>query len=293
MAETKDVLSNAQETLDGLLKKFGKEGQMNVSDNERKASVIGGGLLAIYGLIRNDLGGLALLGLGGSLLWRGLTGQCSVYKALNLNTAKTNDVQSATATVDASKAIKVKHSVTINKSAEELYKFWRNFENLPRIMNHLDRVDVTSDKRSHWVAKAPAGLKVEWDAEIINEKENELIAWKSLEGANIANAGSVQFKDLGFGRGTEVKVEIDYEPPAGALGAIVAKLLGEEPNTQVQEDLRLFKQMMETGEAPTGGTPSAREGATAKPDTSKKDNISNYPSTTLNLRNEGESNFLS
>ncbi|MEJ7714080.1 MAG: SRPBCC family protein [Pyrinomonadaceae bacterium] len=122
--------------------------------------------------------------------------------------------------------------MTINKSPEELYKYWRSFENLPRFMNHLESVKVTTDKRSHWVAKAPAGTTVEWDAEIINEKENELIAWRSLEGADVDNSGSVRFQRSQGGRGTEVKVEIRYTPPGGILGAAVAKLLEKSPSSR-------------------------------------------------------------
>lgn len=139
-------------------------------------------------------------------------------------------------------------SVTINKSPEELYKFWRNFENLPQFMNHLESVQVLDDGRSHWVAKGPAGTTIEWDAEITEDIPNELIAWRSLEGADVENSGSVRFERAPVDRGTIVRVEIEYSPPAGALGAAVAKLFGEEPEQQMKGDLHRFKQVMEIGE---------------------------------------------
>jgi uncharacterized membrane protein len=148
----------------------------------------------------------------------------------------------------------------INKAPEELYRFWRNFENLPRFMNHLESVTPLGGDRSHWVAKAPAGARVEWDAEVYNEKENELIAWRSLEDADVNNAGSVRFRRAPNGRGTEVKVVLNYEPPGGKIGAAIAKLFGEEPGQQIEEDLHRFKQLMEAGEVPTTAGQSSGRG---------------------------------
>jgi uncharacterized membrane protein len=142
----------------------------------------------------------------------------------------------------------VKNSLIINRPPEELYQFWHNFENLPEIMHHLESVKVKGEGRSHWVAKAPAGTSVEWDAEVTEDRPNELIAWRSLEGSDVDNSGSVRFEPAPGKRGTIVKVEINYTPPGGALGSFVAKLFGEEPGQQAQESLRTFKQLMETGE---------------------------------------------
>jgi len=141
--------------------------------------------------------------------------------------------------------------MTINKPAAELYRYWRDFANLPRFMHHLEAVQELGAGRSHWKAKAPLGQTVEWDATIINEVENELIAWQSDEGAQISNAGSVRFRPAPADRGTEVRVTLSYEPPAGKVGVVVAKILGEEPGRQVSDDLRRFKQLMEAGELPT------------------------------------------
>ncbi|MBV9957253.1 MAG: SRPBCC family protein [Acidobacteria bacterium] len=240
---------------------------VNVSEMERWASSIGGGALAVYGISRlltnRSLGGAVLALVGGALVYRGASGHCEMYHALGIDTAAGSD--NPNVSVRGGRGFKVEKSVTINKSPAELYSFWRNFENLPRFMNHLESVQVTGDNRSHWVAKAPAGSTVAWDAEIYNEKENELIAWRSLEGADVDNAGSVRFESDPNGRGTIVRVTLKYDPPGGTLGKLVAKLFGEAPDQQVEEDLRRFKQLMEAGETPTTeGQPSGRSATAGK-----------------------------
>lgn len=241
------------------------EGGINVGETERWASAIGGGALALYGLTRGTLGGVALALVGGALVYRGASGHCNVYQAAGISTAGEAASDNPNVSVRGGRGVKVEKSVTINRSAEELYSFWRNFQNLPRFMHHLEAVHVTGEKTSHWVAKAPAGTTVEWDAEIYNEKANELIAWRSLEGADVDNAGSVHFQPAPGGRGTQVKVAVKYDPPGGVLGATIAKLFGEEPSQQIQEDLRRFKQLMETGETPTTeGQPSGRAASAGK-----------------------------
>ncbi len=149
-------------------------------------------------------------------------------------------------------AFKVSRSITINRPPDELYRFWRDFHNLPQFMYHLEDVQVLDERRSHWVTKAPAGTRVEWDAEITEDQPNELIAWQSLPGADVPNRGQVRFMSLlnrpGSNNATEVRVEIEYNPPAGALGKAVAKLFGEDATQQVHGDLRRFKQVMEIGE---------------------------------------------
>jgi uncharacterized membrane protein len=145
--------------------------------------------------------------------------------------------------------VHVEESVTVNRPISEVYRFWRNFENLPRFMNHLESVAQREAGVSHWVAKGPAGTRVEWDARIINEIDDKLIGWQSLEGSMISTAGSVNFRETP--RGTEVRVHLQYSPPAGKVGAAIAWLFGEEPRVQIREDLRRFKQLLETGEIPT------------------------------------------
>ncbi len=160
--------------------------------------------------------------------------------------------------------IHVAQSVTINRSPEELYRFWRDFQNLPRFMKHLESVRATGDRSSHWAAKAPAGRTVEWDAEITDDRPNELIAWRSLEGSDVDSVGTVRLERAPGGRGTIVRVEMRYSPPAGRVGATVAKLLGEGPEWQIKDDLRRFKQIMEAGEIlTTEGQPAGRANSTS------------------------------
>ena len=229
---------------------------VNVGTIERVASVAGGAALALYGAKRKDLGGALLALLGAALVQRGATGHCAMYEGLGLDTSSEGGValvqqHGPNAVLDASKAVRVERTVTIAMEPDELYRFWRNFENLPRIMEHLESVTVLDSTRSRWKAKAPAGASVEWEAVIHNEIPNELIAWKSVDEATVPNAGSVHFTAAPGGRGTEVKVVLEYQPPAGKLGQIVARLFGEAPEQQVREDLRRFKSMMESGEVPT------------------------------------------
>jgi uncharacterized membrane protein len=214
------------------------------------ASIAGGGILAFMGLKRGSWGGWALAALGGEMLYRGATGYCPIYNLLGVRTADKGQ-GAETTSLPYELGIRVEHSVTVNRPRAEVYRFWRNLENLPQFMKHLQSVRVADDKRSHWAACGPAGRIVEWNAEIINEIPDELIGWRSLEGSQVDNAGSVHFKDTANGRGTEVRVLLQYNPPAGVIGATLAKVWGEEPSQQIQEDLRRFKAIMEAGEIPT------------------------------------------
>jgi len=156
---------------------------------------------------------------------------------------------------------RVRETLTINDTAENLYNFWHQFENLPGFMTHLKSVTKIGENRWHWVAKGPARTSVEWDAEIVAHRPNEFISWRSLEGSDVYTVGTVHFERAHGGRGTVIRVEMEYAPPAGALGATVAKLFGEAPEKQVPVDLRRFKQLMETGEVlRTDGQPSGRPG---------------------------------
>jgi uncharacterized membrane protein len=239
--------------------------EVNVGDAERLLSVLGGAALALMAARRRGAAGAALALVGGTLLHRGTTGRCVVYGALGLDTSDGEHGMlerrhGPAAVLDAAKATRVERSVTIQRDAGELYAFWRRLDNLPRVMRHLDRVTELSPTRSRWRAKAPAGQRVEWEAEIINDIPGELISWRSVEEATVPNAGSVHFTPATGGRGTVVRVVLEYEPPVGPLGALAARVVHEEPDTQVREDLRRFKRMMEAGEAPTTeGQPSCRE----------------------------------
>lgn len=228
----------------------------NVSDVERIVSGIAGGGLIAYGLKRRGAVGAGLALVGGLIGLRGATGHCQVYDAANFSTADEKEAKPT--------RIHVQKSVTINKSATELYSFWRDFENLPKFMNHLESVQTTGEKTSHWKAKAPLGYSVEWDAELTSDVENEKIGWKSAEIAEVKNSGTVEFLSTN-NRGTEVRVVLTYEPPAGKVGSLIAKLLGEEPSQQVAEDLRRFKRLMETGLIMNvEGQPSGRTADKAK-----------------------------
>jgi uncharacterized membrane protein len=234
---------NSQESAAGRMPAMEENAQqpdklINVGPGERKLCTAAGAALALLGLSRHNLPGLVIAGLGGGLLYRGLTGHCAIYEKLGLSSA-----QPAEPSEYFERGIHIRASEVIQQPADELYQFWRNFENLPRIMSNLESVRVIDDRRSHWVARAPgiAGGKVEWDAEIINDEPFALIAWRSLGEADVDNAGSVRFIPVGEGA-TRVNVVIDYIPPAGRVGDWVAKLFGSDPQAQICEDLRSFKQ---------------------------------------------------
>jgi len=182
--------------------------------------------------------------LGGAAVYRGATGHCNVYGALGVSTA---EKRGPVTSVPAHHGVKVEESVTIDRSPEELYRVFRDFENLPQFMSHLESVRTTGPKTSHWIARGPLGKQFEWDAEIHTERPNELISWRSLPGSEVDTAGSVHFLPVRAGRGTEVKVVLKYDPPTGKMGAAVAKLFMQSPEAEIREDLRRFKQEMERG----------------------------------------------
>lgn len=152
-------------------------------------------------------------------------------------------------------AVRVEQVVTINRPVEQVYQFWHNFENLPRFMRHLESVEMLGHGRSRWRAKGPAGTTVSWEAETLQDRENEWIAWRSIDGGGLQNSGSVRFSPAPGARGTELRVQLQYTPPAGMFGRTIARLFGEEPEQQIQDDLRRFKQLMETGEIPMSDGP--------------------------------------
>ncbi len=188
--------------------------------------------------------------------------------AVDLMTARQLSQQPRTAVREQMERgiVRTKRSITVRRPVEEVYAFWRDFENLPRFMRHLESVTVTGDRRSHWKALAPAGRTVEWDAETVEDRPNELIAWRSLPGASVYNAGEVRFAPAPGGRGTELRVTLDYDPPFGKLGSKAAMLFREEPGQQVFDDLRHFKQVMETGEIVLSDATKQRGPHPARPD---------------------------
>lgn len=155
--------------------------------------------------------------------------------------------------------VQVSKSVTVNRPRQEVYAFWRDLQNLPRFMQHLESVTTGPGTRSHWVARGPAGTTVEWDADLVEERPNEMLAWRSTDEATVPNVGVVLFCDAPGDRGTELRVEVRYDPPGGAAGATIATLFGEEPGQQLRDDLRRVKQVLETGEVLLSD--GSREGA--------------------------------
>ncbi len=220
------------------------EDAVNVSDAERWASVVGGGALAIYGMTRmqqHDRTGPLFALMGTLLAWRGISGHSHLYEGLHVSRFAGDG---GAANVIDGQAIRVERTVRVQRPAAELYRFWRQLENLPRFMEHLESVLPLGGNRFHWTVRAPIGT-VSWDAEIIGEREGEFLAWRSVDGSQIANAGSVHFTPRGAA--TDVRVSLAYQPPAGPLGALVARLFGEEPAQQVGDDLDPFREVMEGG----------------------------------------------
>src|SRR6185369_11086562 len=195
-----------------------------------------GAALAVFGASRKTWKGAAMVAAGGLLIFQGFR-----------ESHKT------------ARPIHVERSFTISKPVGEVFNFWRNFENLPKFMRHLNTVEVTDQTRSHWEARAPLGTSISWEAQITDERENDYILWESLPGGAVEHRGSIQFRNAPFADATEVIVSLDYRPPVGKVGALFARLFGENPERQIREDLRRFKQLMEAGEIPTiEGQPSGR-----------------------------------
>jgi uncharacterized membrane protein len=219
---------------------------VNVGRRERWVSAVAAAALAAYGL-RRRRGRALILPIAGALLERAVSGRCAVNQMLGRNTALEEEAASPFTSVRRGEGVRVDERIILNRPRSEVYRFWRNLENLPRFMDHLESVTALDEERSHWVAKGPGGTRVEWDAMIHNEIPNELIAWRSLEGSEVDNAGSVHFYPTEIGD-TEVRVVLRYDPPAGKVGAAVAWLFGEDPARQVAEDLRRLKQVVEAAE---------------------------------------------
>jgi uncharacterized membrane protein len=217
----------------------------NVGSTERWLSALAGTALVTYGLERRSRASAAEAVIGGVLFYRGLTGRCPLYQALGTTTAR-----SPATAIPAGRGTKIQKSITVRRRPEDVYNFWRHFENLPSFMQNLQEVQTRGD-RSHWAARGPLGTIVEWDAEILVERPFEAISWKSLPGGDIDCAGSVHFRDLGAERGTEVNVVLKYNPPAGKMGASVAALLGDDPDQMIADDLCRFKKLMDSAEMAT------------------------------------------
>jgi len=217
---------------------------VNVHPAERWLSVLAGGALAAAGFRKKSPGGIALAIAGLDLVRRGATGHSFLYEAFGLRTAPRG--QGASVSVPYELGVRIDRTLIIDRPPEEVYRFWRNLSNLSRLMRNLESVQEMEGKRSHWKMRTAGGRTVEWDAVIHNELANELIVWRSLPGSDVDSAGSVWFKPTPNGHGTEVRVEMQFNPPAGAVGAAVVSLLGANPEKQMAEDLENLKRELES-----------------------------------------------
>ncbi len=219
--------------------------EQNVGNTERMLSMAGGGLAMLSGLRRGGAAGLLLSGLGAALLYRGASGYCPINARIGRNTTELGRSRRH------NEPVHLHAGMTIDKPAAELYQYWLNVENMPRVMSFLERVESRGGDRSHWVARLPGGRTVEWDSEITAKEDNRRIAWRSIEPSDLSSKGEIRFRPAPDGRGTEVELDMSYQPPGGAIGSALGHFMRGMSRMKVQEDLRRFKRIMETGEVPT------------------------------------------
>lgn len=221
----------------------------NVGETERLMSGLIGGGLVLRSIMRplSPISGLSAL-FGIALVHRSLTGYCPAYNAMGISTHEKSDTASlGRRKVHTRRALKIEQSIVIERSAKDLYDFWRQLDNLPTVMSQVQSVEPLDDRRSHWIIHTLPGVPtVEWDAEIISDVKNERIGWRTLQGAVVEHAGSVQFHPIDEDRSTRVTVTLQYDPPAGPIGAAIAGLFGQDPRRKIAGDLEQFKQSMES-----------------------------------------------
>lgn len=215
-----------------------------LADVENWLALGTGTVLLIAGAARRSTIGACVAVSAAPLLYRGLTGH---WPGVAHGGLRSGDTKTA---LGGERGVHVRESVRVELPVADVYRFWRRLDNLPRFMTHLHQVTEAGDGTSQWVAAGPAGLAVEWQAEIVNEIENQVLAWRSLPGSDVVTAGSVTFDAIRGGRGTQVNVHLQYAPPAGKAGALIARLFGREPSQTIREELRHFKQLLEAGEIP-------------------------------------------
>ncbi len=224
----------------------------NVGDAERRASLAGGAIATLMALRRGGIGGLALGAVGGFLLYRGSTGHCAINEQLGRNTTSPEDQG-----LFGRGEVTLQTGITIDRKPEELYSYWRDFEHLPQFMRHLVDVTKLDASHSHWIAQAPFGKTLEWDSEVTEDIPNERIAWRSVEGSDIKHHGEIRFRPATGGHGTEVQVDMSYQPPGGKFATTMAQYFNGITQEKLHEDVRRFKQLMEAGEIPTAGATPA------------------------------------
>lgn len=221
----------------GAVRRFSRP--VNVSPGERAVSIAAGAALVAVGLTRRrKIPGIGLVMVGAGLFWRGATGRCDIYALLGIDRS-------------GDRAIRAEASISVNRPADELYRFWRKLENLPKVFAHLIAVAEIDPRRSRWAAEAAGGGLVEWEAEIVAEREGEALAWRTVGESDVIHSGSVRFSPAPGGRGTIVTVAVEYVPPGGPAGTALADLLGKDPEREIRKDLRRFRQLAEAGEVRT------------------------------------------
>jgi uncharacterized membrane protein len=243
-----------------------RRSRKNIGILEGRLSAGMGGALLLLGLLSRRRWGLGLMSTGGYLLYRGLSRRDPIYRLFGLNTETQGDQG----------RVEVERTIVIERPVSEVYGYWRNLEQLPRFMRHLTAVREIDSQRSHWVASAPAGMTVEWDAEIVQDLPNKRLSWHSLPDSEVMNSGVVHFRDLG-NDATEVQIFLVYAPPAGAVGVGVARLLGAEPGRQVEEDLQRLKDLLESTDQAAEPTMSDRLAASAADDAVEEIDSATYP----------------
>jgi uncharacterized membrane protein len=216
--------------------------RVSLRELERWTSLAAASAVIAYGFSRRSTNGVWLAVAAAPIAYKGIVGTWPFA-----NGRSADDTRSA---LTGAKGIHVRESIQLEIPVDRVYRFWRTLENLPRFLTHLESVTEHSDGRSHWVAKGPAGMSVEWDAEIINEVENKVIGWRSLPGSDVVTAGSVNFSSIRGGRATQMSVHLQYSPPAGRAGSWLATLFGREPSQTIREDLRRVTHWLEAGEVP-------------------------------------------
>lgn len=229
---------------------------MNISQTEKMVSLAAGAYLGLRGLSRGGVTGLLATGMGAGLLYRGLTGHCQLYQALGISSARHPNAT----VIPAGQGVHVHKSIVVKCPSSQLYEFWNDVENLPLVMTHIAEVTSTGAEKSHWVAEAPMGLTIEWDAEVFNRVPGEMIAWRSLPGSQLQTAGTIRFETLLsdgsqfsqsttgqsiIGERTEVTLSVKYNPPGGKLTDLLASLFGRDLHSEIERDLETFKQKME------------------------------------------------
>ncbi len=228
----------------------------NMSTVDRVLSIVGGTLLAVSSVRRRSGSPLGVLA-AAEMVRRGISGHCYLYQLLGVRTQPTDPWSSVSVPYET--GVRASGAITLSTPRDRVFAFWRDLSNLPQVMQHLVAVEPVDSKTSHWVAEGPGGKRLEWDAEIINEIPGELLAWRSLPGSQVDSAGSVRFKDAPGGRGTELSVDFQYNPPAGFAGAYIAKLFNRDAEAEMERDLYRLRQYLDTGEVvTTKGQPRGR-----------------------------------